>query len=285
MVNFHDPAVIAKDLLALQRLNLVTDGIYIWEFFTTLDYEFNIIRGRRPYRWTIWIYSLARIASLLDVVLDLIYINSTTPINCQVWVTLQMMAGYLGLVVASFLIVIRIIAIWNRDKIVMAIAASVWFTNVAVSIRVVVQLRSYWKTVTQHCVVSNSESSKLNLIVLGITDIVLLFILLVGLLRFRKDGGGTFGIGLLLWKQGVWWLFLAAAAEVPPVVLIILNLNPPLNLIFQLPLSITMSIAATRMYRSLSDFLSGVAESTSRVSKLHWNQTPFNRVEVIVDTS
>src|SRR5712691_9397461 len=26
-----------------------------WEFFTTLDYEFNVIRGRRPYRWTIWV--------------------------------------------------------------------------------------------------------------------------------------------------------------------------------------------------------------------------------------
>lgn len=26
-----------------------------WEFFMTLDYEFDIIRGRRPYRWTIWV--------------------------------------------------------------------------------------------------------------------------------------------------------------------------------------------------------------------------------------
>jgi hypothetical protein len=26
-----------------------------WEFFTNLDYELGIIRGRRPYRWTIWV--------------------------------------------------------------------------------------------------------------------------------------------------------------------------------------------------------------------------------------
>ena len=26
-----------------------------WEFFTTLDYEWNVVRGRRPYRWTIWV--------------------------------------------------------------------------------------------------------------------------------------------------------------------------------------------------------------------------------------
>jgi len=26
-----------------------------WEFLTTLDYEWSIIRGRRPYRWSIWV--------------------------------------------------------------------------------------------------------------------------------------------------------------------------------------------------------------------------------------
>ena len=26
-----------------------------WEFFTTLDYEWGVIRGRLPYRWTIWV--------------------------------------------------------------------------------------------------------------------------------------------------------------------------------------------------------------------------------------
>lgn len=26
-----------------------------WEYITTLDYEWDFIRGRRPYRWTIWV--------------------------------------------------------------------------------------------------------------------------------------------------------------------------------------------------------------------------------------
>jgi hypothetical protein len=26
-----------------------------WEYFTTLDYEWRVIRGRLPYRWTIWV--------------------------------------------------------------------------------------------------------------------------------------------------------------------------------------------------------------------------------------
>lgn len=90
------------------------------------------------------------------------------------------------------------------------------------------------------CIVPNSESSKLYVIVLAITDIILLLIVLIGLLRLRRDGCGTFGIGLLLWKQvgsyrsmwprlprpidmhsvykGVIWLLLATVADVPPAV-------------------------------------------------------------------
>jgi hypothetical protein len=29
-----------------------------WEFFSSLDYEWSVIRGRRPYRWTIWVGNL-----------------------------------------------------------------------------------------------------------------------------------------------------------------------------------------------------------------------------------
>ena len=26
-----------------------------WEFVSTLDYEWGVIRGRLPYRWSIWV--------------------------------------------------------------------------------------------------------------------------------------------------------------------------------------------------------------------------------------
>ena len=86
---------------------------YSWEFVTTLEYEWDIIRGRIPYQWTIWvrndilfalvscsrvhlslglifpfntrqIYSLARVAALSGIILDFIRLNNTRPINCQV---------------------------------------------------------------------------------------------------------------------------------------------------------------------------------------------------------
>lgn len=63
------------------------------------------------------------------------------------------------------------------------------------------QLRAAWQDTLRQCVVLNSDVSKLNIIVLVITDIVLLTMVLVGLFRLCRDGGGRIGMGLLLWRQ------------------------------------------------------------------------------------
>ena len=65
------------------------------------------------------------------------------------------------------------------------------------------QLRSDWDPAVPACIIFNSDSSKLNIIVTLITDIILLLTVLIGLLRLRREVSGTlaFGIGRLLWKQ------------------------------------------------------------------------------------
>lgn len=175
--------------------------------------------------------------------------------------TLFQVFGYLGIAAASLLIVVRMyalpilcvrsrpgqdlidsfsVAIWNKNKIAIAIATSLWVTNVAVIIQgkssapssrplsipsrrdipsgiarvnkqhrlpcifyayPYIQLRAEWNTFLPGCIIFNSHSGKLNIIVTLIVDVMLLLIVLVGLLRWRSDGLGMFGIGRLLWKQ------------------------------------------------------------------------------------
>ena len=47
----------------------------------------------------------------------------------------------------------------------------------------------------------NVESSKLAVIVLPVTDLVLLLIMFVGLLNLHYKGCGMAGLASLLWKQ------------------------------------------------------------------------------------
>lgn len=44
-------------------LMVTTNLPHSWEFLTTLGYEWDVIRGRLPYRWTIWVRTNIRIPS------------------------------------------------------------------------------------------------------------------------------------------------------------------------------------------------------------------------------
>ena len=72
-----------------------------WEFFTSLWFEWQIITGKRSYRWSIWVraatrprsdlllifsqlYSGCRFSALFAIITIFIGFNVTTPINCRV---------------------------------------------------------------------------------------------------------------------------------------------------------------------------------------------------------
>jgi len=51
------------------------------------------------------------------------------------------------------------------------------------------------------CVPENARNVLLNLVVMLATDIILLLIMLVGLFRLHRHGGGKFGLAQVLWRQ------------------------------------------------------------------------------------
>ncbi|KAI0275782.1 hypothetical protein BGY98DRAFT_1098622 [Russula aff. rugulosa BPL654] len=281
MTNFSDLGVQLKDFAALVNFWHVTNGIYIWEYVTTLDFELDIILGRRPYRWTILIYSLARASLLVAIILNLVGLSVTAPTNCQVLITLQIVTAYVSLLSASLLILVRIL--------------------------IYLQLRAAWDPIAEACAILNSEEIRPTFIISVLTDTLLLVTMLVGLFRLFNftDGNSTFGVGRLLWKQGIVWLLIATLAGIPPtassasfpVYLLshcYMNDAVPFNVMFQLPSVTTNTIAATRIYRSLVDYTfesshisSGFSKSDT-VSKMKWNKSvpiSLNRIEVAVDTA
>lgn len=49
------PVSLSGDICLSNRSYNPIFPICSWEFFVNLDYEWSVIRGRRPYRWTIWV--------------------------------------------------------------------------------------------------------------------------------------------------------------------------------------------------------------------------------------
>jgi len=269
MVNFRDPVVIMKDRVAVVKLWHAMAGLYLYEFVTTLNYEWSVFRGHRPYRSTIWVYSFTRVAALMAVILNLVSIDLSTPYNCEIELVFQIFFGYLAFAAAALLIVIRVIAIWNRDKIVIAIATTIWATNFAFIIHGVVKIRAIWVPELTTCLLlpGNIQSERLNLIATLATDISLLIIMLIGLLRLRFHERSALGLGHLLWKQGLIWFLIATLVEVPNVVFICLDLNDPLNYMLWLTSIVAMTIAVTRIHRHLTDFAPETPDVWSKPSR------------------
>ncbi|KAI0053521.1 hypothetical protein FA95DRAFT_755209 [Auriscalpium vulgare] len=300
MTNWRDPAVIASDGLAFIKFTHAIDGVWIWEYFTTLNYEWEVFTGRRPYRWTIVIYTLTRLATTMAVVMNLIGMNVASGMNCPVYMRFNLLFAYVAFSSASALIVLRVIAIWNRNVYASIIASAVWLTNVGFLIDGMIRVHDV-QVPGVGCVTMNTMEARDNITVTLASDVTLLVLMLVGLLRARS--GGSSGIWRLLYTQGLVWLLGATVGELPPAIFINLNLNDPFNIMFQTPGLLIMEICATRMYRSLTNFTTmstvgdsnrGAASSAANMrfgrpggATVERNATviPMSRMEVSVHTA
>ena len=63
------------------------------------------------------------------------------------------------------------------------------------------QIRASWTPESDLCEINNIHSTKLNMIMILTTDIVLLLIMLIGLLRLGFNESGVYGLGRLMWRQ------------------------------------------------------------------------------------
>ncbi|KAJ7589750.1 hypothetical protein C8J56DRAFT_1047902 [Mycena floridula] len=58
----------------LDNLIVAISGLYFWELFNTLDFDFSFICGRRKFKWPMIFYFYSRyayLASLIGTIVDL----------------------------------------------------------------------------------------------------------------------------------------------------------------------------------------------------------------------
>ncbi|KAF8261449.1 hypothetical protein EI94DRAFT_1745958 [Lactarius quietus] len=252
MTNFQDPKVVQADGAAFMKVLYVVGGVYIWEFFTSLWFEWQIITGKRSYRWSIWLYSGCRFSALFAIITIFIGFNVTTPIDCRAWLVMVFFFAYGAFVFASALIVLRILAIWEREWLPCTIAIIAWLINIACYIHNMTWSEAIWDTEQATCLVIKTSRNMTTITVTLGEDLVLLSLMLIGLRRYGDVG--MYGLWRFLHLQGLLWLLLVTVAEIPTTVFIYLNLNDYFNLMFQTPELIMMAVGASRIYRSLADY-------------------------------
>ncbi|KZV76779.1 hypothetical protein PENSPDRAFT_343108 [Peniophora sp. CONT] len=255
MPDWRGPAEATRDSLFLAKILYACFGCATWEYFSHLDYEWDVLRGKRSYRWTIWVYSACRLSMLLAFLLLIILTSGWVTHDCSAPYAAGMFFTYLTIALASLLLILRIAAVWKRNIIIMTVSIIVWLSCIALNIRDLTLVRALYSASVGSCISFDAYAFLPNAAgVLG-SDALLLGLTLVGLLRMREDR--KFGIARFLYRQGIVWLIVAVLVEVPVVILSALNLNDPLILMLQPVELLSLGVCATAMYRALTNYSPG----------------------------
>ncbi|KAH9970985.1 hypothetical protein BGW80DRAFT_519849 [Lactifluus volemus] len=58
-------------------------GLYIWEYLTTLDFEWQVYTGRRPWKWPYFAYIATRTLTLTSIIISLVIFDITREVDCH----------------------------------------------------------------------------------------------------------------------------------------------------------------------------------------------------------
>src|SRR5579863_5448394 len=81
---FNGVFLCASILLLIMHRAMLTATYHRWEFFTTLDFEWDVFTGRRPWKWSFAVYLIARLLAMGSTILTFVGFNVTAEINCSV---------------------------------------------------------------------------------------------------------------------------------------------------------------------------------------------------------
>jgi len=248
MTDWHDLSLINAENIALVKLCHVLGGLYIWEFVWSIGYEYSIITGRRKLTRTSPLYIGTRWLTLTLVIIELVAFNVRHGINCQTMITLNFVFGTLSLMSASTLVILRAIALWEQNKVIIAIGIILWLAEATIYLYSMSSFRGEFGE--GYCRFNRGSHVDILVLCIFITDFSTLALMVAGVLRWSHIRGRG-GIWWLLYTQGLAWIVIFNLAALPPLIFVFLHLNDAMDRMFLVPEVVTMTICASRMYIGL----------------------------------
>ncbi|KAH9970946.1 hypothetical protein BGW80DRAFT_517298 [Lactifluus volemus] len=222
-------------------------GLYIWEYLTTFGFEWNIYTGKRPWRWSYIPYIATRLLCLTSLIIGIVGVNLKRPFDCDAWLRGIVITAWPAGGGASFLLLLRAVAIWSMDRRVVVFATLAWLSGFSASLFAITRGHSKWSSLIKTCSLIGTDEYRWSMLTAFVVNVTLLGTMIVGVIHKRLDTR----LWKLLYYQGLFWISAAIFTEVPGVVMPFLNINEPWDVMFQAPLLVVVVIASSRSYRDL----------------------------------
>ncbi|OCH85025.1 hypothetical protein OBBRIDRAFT_344570 [Obba rivulosa] len=259
MVDWSSPAEIAKDGEAFDRFMHTLLGLYIWEFITSLEFDWDYISGKRKFRWPLVFYFANRYFLLFALIGIATALNVTSPVDCQALYTYNQVFGNASIGLASINLSLRTIAVWSQ---------SWWIT-----IPLVCVILGHWSLLLhgillkaawidgQGCVITSTDNKLLaaTFIYSMCFDFTVLMLTAWGL-AFPMGRRDASRIVNLIFKDGLIFFIIAFLANLLAVIFMLLNLNAVMSIIANVPAAVASTIVAGRVVRRLANYTSSGPE-------------------------
>ncbi|KAJ3754918.1 hypothetical protein EV360DRAFT_86388 [Lentinula raphanica] len=260
MPDWKSTTEITKDEVVFSRLVHVLLGLYIWEWFTSLDFDWDYIRAKRQFRWPLIFYFLNRYCLLVGLVGTAIALNVTTEINCQALYTFNLVIGAAATGLASINLSLRTMAVWAQR----------WYIVVPLILLILGQWSLLFHGAThmsrtlvkstyepeQGCVIAATYSGLLlaaSAYTMGLEFVVLSFTawkLVIGASSSEVRMGRS-KLVVLIFGDGLIYFIIAFVFNFLVTIFMSLNLNPAMSIIANVPSAVGSTIAACRAVRRL----------------------------------
>ncbi|KAF8162464.1 hypothetical protein K438DRAFT_2025470 [Mycena galopus ATCC 62051] len=253
------------------RLNHALLGLYAWEWFVSLEFDWQVLSGRKPFRWPLvspalfasshfiikeqlaQIFYFANRYLLLGAMAGIaIALDSVKEINCQAIYTFNQFAGDAAVGLASINLSLRTLAIWSQNKWIMYSLIVIILGHWALILQGVI-LKAHWVDAANTCQLTVSN----NRLLAATFTYSMVFDLLVFLLNAYKLGmkrKSRSKLSKMIFKDGLIYFFVAFFFNLLATVFMFLNLNSILVIMFNVPAAVASTIVATRAVRRLTNF-------------------------------
>ncbi|KAF5334689.1 hypothetical protein D9611_011944 [Ephemerocybe angulata] len=257
MVDWMSLEEITRDADAFGKLMHVLLGLYVWEWFTSLGFDWQFITGKKPFRWPLIFYFLNRYCLLFALVGIAIALNVKVEVNCQALYTFNQVFGNAAIGLASINLSLRTIAVWSQSWWIIVPLVAIILGHWSLLLHGIL-LNAVWVP-GQGCTITNTNASLLAATFIYTMSFDFLVLVLTAYKLFQPNSGRSKLVGLIF-SDGLIYFAIAFLGNLLATVFMLLNLNPVMSIIANVPAAIASTIVACRVVRRLSKFTSAGAE-------------------------
>ncbi|KAG8862243.1 hypothetical protein FRB96_001822 [Tulasnella sp. 330] len=257
MTNWMSLETLTANGAVFTKILTVILGMYTWECVITLWYDIDVVTGRRPFKWPMIIYWITKYSMFWANIGLAIANNVTGELNCQSLYVFNQLVGNTAVGGASTLLMLRVIAIWSAKIYIVIPLVVMSLGQWAILLHSVATLSVHYIPAAGGCVVTDAPHVFLQLLYIYTMafDLLVLVLSTIGLLRLPgRSGNKASGLWTLLNRDGLFFFIVAFTSNLVAVILILLDLNPIMNVITSVPAAAVSATVACRSFVRLSTY-------------------------------